>query len=130
MSALPWLGVLAVSLGAAAGALLRWWLSLRLNGLLAGLPPGTLSANLLGGYLVGLAVAWLSAHPEFPPEVRLLLVTGFLGGLTTFSSYSAEVVSLLLAGRYGWAAACAMTHLMGSLLLTAAGIFTYRLLAR
>ena len=127
---MPILAILAVSLGAALGALLRWWLGLTLNALLPSLPPGTLAANLIGGYLIGLSVAWLGAHSEFPPEVRLLVVTGFLGGLTTFSSYSAEVVGLLVNGRYAWALACALVHLLGSFALTALGMATYRALAR
>ena len=127
---MPWLSILAISAGAAAGALLRWWLSLSLNALFPSLPPGTLAANLIGAYLIGLSVAWLGSHAEFPPEVRLLVVTGFLGGLTTFSTYSAEVVGLLAAGRVGWAALCAATHLVGSFALTAAGMATWRLLAR
>ena len=94
------------------------------------LPLGTLAANLLGGYLVGLSVAWLGAHAELPAEVRLLVVTGFLGGLTTFSTYSAEVVTLLSNERYAWALTCAATHLLGSFALTAAGMITYRTLAR
>jgi CrcB protein len=127
MNVLP---ILAISLGAALGALLRWSLSLAFNPLLPQLPLGTLAANLLGGYLIGLAVAWLGAHSEFPAEVRLLVVTGFLGGLTTFSTYSAEVVGLLASQRYAWAFACASAHLAGSFLLTAAGMASYRWLAR
>ncbi len=127
---MPLLSILAVSVGAVLGSLLRWWLSFTLNALLPTLPPGTLAANLIGGYLVGLSVAWLGAHTEFPPEIRLLIVTGFLGGLTTFSSYSAEVVGLLNTGRIAWALACALIHLIGSFSLTALGMATYRLLAR
>lgn len=120
------LPIFAISLGATLGALLRWCLSQNFNPVLAGLPLGTLTSNLLGGYLVGLSVAWLGAHPEFPPEARLLIVTGFLGGLTTFSSYSAEVVTLMSDERYAWALACASVHLIGSFALTAAGMATYR----
>lgn len=126
---MPVLSILAISIGAALGALLRWWLGMRLNHLLPGLPPGTLAANLLGGYVIGLSVSWLGAHPELPPEVRLALVTGFLGGLTTFSTYSAEVVGLLSEGRVAWGLACAVTHLAGSFALTAAGMATWRWLA-
>jgi CrcB protein len=121
--------IAAISAGASLGALLRWWLALRLNGLSTGMPLGTLAANLLGGYCVGLAVAWLAAHPEMSPQVRLFLVTGLLGGLTTFSTFSAEVVQQLQTAQFGWAIATAVAHLAGSLLLTAAGIATFRWLA-
>lgn len=110
------------------GALLRWWLGLRLNPLSAYLPLGTLAANLLGGYLVGVAVAVLSQHPELPAEVRLAVVTGFLGGLTTFSSFSAEVVHLIQTAQFGWAAIAASVHLGGSLLMTALGMWSVGLL--
>ncbi|MGV3569322.1 MAG: fluoride efflux transporter CrcB [Ramlibacter sp.] len=119
--------VAAVGAGAALGALLRWGLAIRLNPLLPSLPLGTLAANLLGGYAVGVAVALLAHRPDWPPELRLFLVTGLLGGLTTFSTFSAEVVGQLQDGRYGWALATAGAHLMGSLALTALGIATVRL---
>jgi len=124
------LPIFAISLGASLGALLRWCFSQNFNPILATLPLGTLASNLVGGYLVGLTVSWLGAHPEFPPEVRLLLVTGFLGGLTTFSTYSAEVVSLMTDGRYAWALGVALIHLMGSFALTALGMATYRWMAQ
>ncbi len=120
--------IAAISLGAALGALLRWQLGVRLNDTFSGLPLGTLTANLLGGYLVGLAVAWLAQQPHLPPQVRLFAITGVLGGLTTFSTFSAEVVTQLLEGRLGWALATAAAHLFGSLLLTALGIATVRAL--
>jgi CrcB protein len=120
--------VLAIGAGAALGALLRWILALRLNALLPALPLGTLAANLLGGYLVGVAVALLAQRPGWPPELRLFLVTGLLGGLTTFSTFSAEVVDQLQGGRLGWALATAGAHLLGSLALTALGIASVRLL--
>ena len=119
--------VAAISAGASLGALLRWALA-RFNPVLPGLPLGTLAANLLGGYCIGLAVAWLAQHPELPPEVRLFVVTGLLGGLTTFSTFSAEVVDQLQRGAFGWAMATAAAHLFGSLLLTALGIATVRAL--
>lgn len=118
--------VAAIAAGASAGALLRWALSTRLNPLLPALPLGTLAANLLGGYFVGLVIAWLADRPDLPPEVRLFLVTGVLGGLTTFSTFSAEVVMKLQQGQGAWALAIAGTHLMGSLVLTALGIATVR----
>ena len=122
----PALGAAAVGLGAALGALLRWQLGTRLNDWHPTVPLGTLTANVLGGYLVGLAVAWLSQHPELSPQWRLLIVTGFLGGLTTFSTFSAEVMALLMAGRLGSAGSLAFLHLGGSLLATWAGMATFQ----
>lgn len=120
------LSAAAVATGAALGALLRWVLGLQLNHLLPALPLGTLASNLIGGYAIGLVLGWLAQHPELAPQVRLFLVTGLLGGLTTFSTFSAEVVTHLLQGRTGWALAIAAAHLAGSLLLTAAGLATWR----
>ena len=119
-----WTAVAAVSLGAALGALLRWALGSSLNHAFPSLPAGTLLANLLGGYLVGLAVALLSQQPQLPPEWRLFIITGFLGGLTTFSTFSAEVVAALQQGRLGWAAATVALHVLGSLALTLLGLAT------
>jgi fluoride exporter len=117
------LAVLAICIGASLGALARWGLGLWLNpGAL--LPLGTLAANLLGGYLVGICVAVFGALPQLDPVWRLALVTGFLGALTTFSSFSAEVVDMLLQQRYALALGTAALHLLGSLLLTVAGIKT------
>lgn len=124
---MPWLALLAIGVGATLGAWLRWWLGLRLNHLVAAMPMGTLAANLLGGYLVGVAVAFLAQHPELPAEVRLAVVTGFLGGLTTFSSFSAEVMHLIQTAQYGWAALAAAAHLGGSLTMTGLGIWTVAL---
>ncbi len=124
---MPWLALFAIGGGAMCGAWLRWWLGLRLNPLVAHLPMGTLAANLIGGYLIGIAVAFFAQHPEVPPEARLAVVTGFLGALTTFSSFSAEVVHLLQTGFYGWAAVSATTHLFGSLAMTCLGIWTVSL---
>ena len=121
--------VAAIGVGAALGALLRWALALRLNALVPHLPLGTLAANLVGGYGIGLALGWLAQHPELPPQVRLFVVTGLLGGLTTFSTFSAEVVLQLQAGRLGWALLTAGAHLAGSLLLTALGLATVRALS-
>lgn len=120
---------LAVFVGAGLGALARWGLSLALNGDGRGLPLGTLAANLLGGYLIGVAIAWLGQHPDLPPQVRLFLVTGCLGGLTTFSTYSAEVVLLIQQERLTLALATAAAHLLGSLALTALGIASVRALS-
>jgi CrcB protein len=113
--------VLAICIGACVGALARWGLGLWLNpgGLL---PWGTLAANLLGGYLVGVCVATFQSMPQMDPVWRLLLVTGFLGALTTFSTFSAEVIAMLQQQRYALALGTASLHLFGSLLLTVAGI--------
>ena len=115
--------VLAICVGASLGALARWQLGLWLStGAL--IPWGTLAANLIGGYLVGVAVGIFNAMPQLDPVWRLLLITGFLGGLTTFSSFSAEVVAFLTEGRLGLALATALAHVTGSLLLTLAGLKT------
>jgi len=123
-------GIVAVGLGATLGAWLRWWLGLRLNPVFPTVPLGTLSANLLGGLLVGVAIAIFNKYPGVPPEARLMVVTGFLGGLTTFSTFSAEVVSLVGRAEYLWALATAGAHLIGSLLLTGLGILIVELLSR
>ncbi|EYC51905.1 protein CrcB [Hylemonella gracilis str. Niagara R] len=114
--------LLAICLGACLGALARWQLGLWLNSSGSLLPWGTLAANLIGGYLVGVCVAVFQALPQLDPAWRLLLVTGFLGALTTFSSFSAEVVDMLLQQRYALALGTAVLHLAGSLLLTVVGI--------
>ncbi len=116
--------IVAISLGASLGALLRWWLGLLLNGLFPTIPPGTLAANLIGGYLVGLAIAFFATYSAIAPEWRLLVITGFCGGLTTFSTFSAEIVTLLQQGRTAWALGAAAMHLAGSVLATLAGIAT------
>jgi fluoride exporter len=121
---MPWLALSAIGGGAALGAWLRWWLGLRLNPHLATLPLGTLAANLLGGYLIGLAIAYFGQHPGLPPEARLLVITGFLGGLTTFSTFSAEVVTQLASAQYGWALLTVTVHVLGSLAMTFAGLWT------
>jgi CrcB protein len=119
-----WKSIVAVCIGSSVGALLRWWLGMNFNSLLPNIPPGTLAANLLGAYVVGAAVAFFALNPAVSPEWRLLLITGFCGGLTTFSTFSAEMVNLLQQGRGLWACAAAAAHLGGSLLMTFAGIGT------
>lgn len=127
---MPLLATLAaISAGASIGAVLRWLLAVRLNPLLPALPLGTIAANLIGGYFVGLLLGWLELHPELSLQWRLFLITGLLGGLTTFSTFSAEVVAHLQHGRLFWALALAGTHLVGSLVLTALGLATARALA-
>lgn len=117
-------GFIAVGLGAALGAWLRWGLGLLLNPVLPTLPLGTLVANLAGGYLMGIAMGIISHYASLPAEARLLITTGFLGGLTTFSTFSAEAVTLLSRQQYGWAAAHISSHLLGSLAMTVLGILT------
>ena len=119
-----WKSIVAISVGASAGALLRWWLGNRLNALLPLLPPGTLAANIIGAYVIGAAVALFASFPALPAEWRLLVVTGFCGGLTTFSTFSAEVVSLLERGQGLWALGEIATHVGASLLMTFAGMAT------
>ncbi|MBF0161305.1 MAG: fluoride efflux transporter CrcB [Magnetococcales bacterium] len=123
---MPLWSMIAVGVGAALGAWLRWWFSVWLNPLLPTLPLGTLAANLLGGYLVGVAVAFFAHAPALAPEWRLLVITGFMGGLTTFSTFSAEVVGLLQQQAYLWAMAVALLHLLGSLGMTALGLWTVK----
>ncbi len=121
-----WKPILVISLGAALGALLRWFLGTKLNGLFPTLPPGTLVANLVGGYIIGLAVAYFAQAPGIAPEWRLLIITGFCGGLTTFSTFSAETVTLLQQGRMAWAMGEIAIHVSGSLLMTFAGLVSWR----
>lgn len=114
----------AIGLGAALGAWSRWGLGLLLNPLLAAMPLGTLAANLIGAYLIGVAVGVFHLHAGFSPAFKLFVVTGFLGGLTTFSTFSAEVVERLLAGQWGTALSLGLLHLLGSLVLTALGLYS------
>jgi CrcB protein len=123
MNLLPFL---AIGLGAALGAWLRWGLGLWFNPALPELPLGTLAANLVGGYLIGLAIAFFMQHPGLAPEWRLFAITGFLGGLTTFSTFSAETVTLLMRGQYAWGMAIIASHLGGSLLMTVLGIQSFK----
>lgn len=118
-----WKSIVAVSLGAALGALLRWVLSAWLNSSFPSIPPGTLLSNLIGGYVVGIAIA-MFATSTLPLEWRLFVITGFCGGLTTFSTFSAELVIQLQQGRTLWAIAAAAVHLAGSVAMTFAGIGT------
>src|SRR5437867_2625675 len=123
---MPWGGILAVGGGAAIGAWLRWGFGILLNPLFPTVPLGTLSANLLGGLLMGFAMELLTRHAVFTPELRLLVTTGFLGGLTTFSTFSAEIVTLLMRKEYLWGTITIASHLVGSLALTFAGILLVR----
>jgi len=123
---MPWSGFIAVGGGAAVGAWLRWGLGMVLNPLFPTLPLGTLAANLIGGLLMGFAMELLTRHAVLPPEMRLLVTTGFLGGLTTFSTFSAEVVTLVLRREWFWGSIAIGGHLLGSLVMTIAGIVTVR----
>lgn len=114
----------AIGAGAALGAWIRWGLGLMLNPLFPTLPLGTLTANLIGGYLMGVAMGVFSHYAGLSAELRLLVTTGFLGGLTTYSTFSAEAVTLISRQQLGWAAAHIMSHLAGSLVMTMLGIMT------
>jgi CrcB protein len=121
------LGLFAVGTGAAVGAWLRWWLGVVLNPVFPTLPFGTLAANLIGGYLMGLALGVFDKFEALPPEIRLLAMTGFLGGLTTFSTFSAEAATLLSRQQFGWTGLHIAVHVVGSIVLTFGGIATVRL---
>jgi len=121
-------GFLVVGAGSAIGAWMRWWLGIMLNATLPALPLGTLAANLIGGYLIGLFMGIFAVVSTFPPEVRLFVVTGLLGGLTTFSTFSAEAVTLLTRGQYGWATTHILVHVLGSLAMTGMGLLTIQLI--
>ncbi|MCV2218172.1 fluoride efflux transporter CrcB [Thauera sp. Sel9] len=119
-----WKPIIAIAVGSVLGGLLRWGLGLKLNSLFPAMPPGTLAANLIAGYLVGLAVAFFAQMPSLSPEWRLLIITGFCGGLSTFSTFSAEIVHLLQRGLYAGAMGAVAIHVAGSVAMTLAGIAT------
>lgn len=119
-----WKAILAISVGAALGALLRWQLGIRLNSLFPTIPPGTLVANLIGAYVIGVAIAFFASFAALSPEWRLLIITGFCGGLTTFSTFSAELMILLQQGRISWALGIVAAHVVGSVAMTFAGLAT------
>lgn len=122
------LALVAIGVGAAFGAWLRWLLGMWLNPLFPAIPAGTLTANLLGGYVIGLAMAFFAAQPGLSPEWRLLVITGFLGGLTTFSTFSAEVFTLLSRQQWQWGALEILLHVAGSIAMTGAGVWTFKVL--
>ncbi|AGA91086.1 crcB protein [Thioflavicoccus mobilis 8321] len=117
-----WRSLVAIGAGAAIGATLRWLLGTKLNALFPAIPPGTLVANLLGGYLIGVAIGFFAAMTSLAPEWRLFVITGFCGGLTTFSTFSAEIVTLLQQGRPSWALVAVGLHVSGAVIATIAGI--------
>ena len=123
------LGLLAVGVGAAVGAWLRWWLGLALNPLFEAIPLGTLAANLIGAYVIGAAIALFAQAASISPEWRLLIITGFCGGLTTFSTFSAEVTTFLQQGRYAVMASSVALHVIGSVTMTLLGMASWRWLA-
>lgn len=120
-----WQPIFAIALGSGLGGLLRWGLGLKLNSLFPTVPPGTLVANLIAGYVVGFAVAYFAQAPGIAPEWRLFIITGLCGGLSTFSTFSAEVVTLLQEGRLPWAMGAIGIHVAGSLMMTLAGMATW-----
>jgi len=120
-----WKSVVAICVGGSLGSLLRWWLAILLNAHFPTIPPGTVTANLAGGYIIGLAIAFFATYSTLPPEWRLLVITGFCGGLTTFSTFSAEITALMQQGRVLWALGAVAIHLGGSILMTFAGIGTF-----
>lgn len=120
-----WKSIVAICVGGSLGSLLRWGLGTALNAHFPNVPPGTLAANLVGGYIIGLAVAFFATYGALAPEWRLFVITGFCGGLTTFSTFSAEITALLQQGRTLWALGAAASHLLGSILMTFAGIGTF-----
>jgi len=123
-----WKSILVIAIGATLGALLRWQLGTRLNSIFPTIPPGTLAANLIGAYVVGLGIAFFATFSAISPEWRLLVITGFCGGLTTFSTFSAEITTLLQQGRISWALGAVAAHVVGSVVMTFAGIATIYLL--
>jgi len=123
---MPWTGILAVGGGAAIGAWLRWGLGIALNPVFPTLPLGTLTANLVGGLLMGVAMEFITRHAVLSPAVQLLVTTGFLGGLTTFSTFSAEIVTLLLRKEYLWGTIAITAHVVGSIAMTIVGILLAR----
>ena len=122
-------GLFAVGVGAMLGAWTRWGLAAVLNALVPLLPLGTLAANLIGGYLIGVALEFFLQHALLPAEWRLFVITGFLGSLTTFSTFSGEALELLMTQHYGWAMLHIGAHLAGSLAMTLLGLYTMRWLA-
>jgi len=129
-SVMNFVSFLSVGFGAFSGAILRWLLGIALNPILPSLPLGTLASNLIGGLIMGIMLGLFAHYEMLPVAWRLAITTGFLGGLTTFSTFSGETITLFLRQQYGWTAAIILSHLLGSLLLTLAGIGLVRLVLR
>lgn len=121
-----WLSILAIFCGAGLGALLRAGFNVLTVGIVSTLPLGTFISNMVGGYFIGIAVAFFGSNPNLSPEWKLFVITGFLGGLTTFSSFSVDVVTFIERGEFAWALGTALLHVMGSLALTLLGIWTFQ----
>ena len=117
----------SIGIGAALGAWLRWWFGLTLNSIFPTIPLGTLTANLVGGFLIGIFMAITKHHSSIPEVVRLAITTGFLGGLTTFSTFSAELMTLLSGQEYFWSGLLITAHVAGSLFAAILGIYTFKL---
>lgn len=122
--------IVAISAGASIGAVLRWFLGVRLNNIFPSLPFGTLAANLIGGYLIGFFIAFFAQNTSLSPEWRLFIITGFLGGLTTFSTFSAEMITLVQQAKYDTLAIGLLAHVGGSLLMTTLGIFSFTIIGQ
>lgn len=120
--------LIAVVIGGSAGCVVRWLLGIRLNALFPELPPGTLLVNLVGGFIIGAAMAWFLRNPQIDPAWKLLITTGLCGGMTTFSTFSLEIVTLIQTGKMLWAMISVFTHVVGSLLMTFAGFWLMTLL--
>jgi CrcB protein len=120
--------LIVIAVGASLGAWLRWLLGMKLNAMFPTIPPGTVVANMVGGYIIGLAIAFSAASPTLSSEWRLLIITGFCGGLTTFSTFSAETVALIQEGKLLWALGSISLHVLGSLAMTAAGLLSYQMI--
>jgi CrcB protein len=127
---LMYLSILAVGIGGALGSLFRWFLGLRLNALFPTLPLGTLASNVIAGYIIGVAVAYFGRNPQIAPEWRLFIITGLMGGLSTFSTFSAEIVQHLQQGRLNWAAGEIAIHVVASVIMTVLGIATVAIVSR
>lgn len=127
---MAWLSLLSVLIGGAIGSALRWMVGITLNPILPNLPLGTLAVNLIGGFVIGAAIAYFDHFQSLPPEWRLFVITGLCGGFTTFSAFSGETVGLLLRQEYGWSFAVIAAHVLGSLAMTLAGLTVVRALIR
>lgn len=129
-TAMTWLSLISVLVGGAIGSALRWIVGLALNPIVPNLPLGTLAVNLVGGFVIGAAIAYFDHFHNLPPEWRLFVITGLCGGFTTFSAFSGETVNLLMREEYGWSLAIVGAHVFGSLAMTLAGLAAVRLILK